>query len=247
MRYANALMCVALLVLPLPALAERAPQTMGQDARVRSVWYNPSDVIRVDTNLRTNTALELGRGERIEQVLLGDSEAFDVEVLSNRNTVSVKPVIASAHSNMTIYTSRRAIAFALTEGRSKTPTYRVAVKYPEDQPATRASSTPKAIGTRDTGYEYAGGGQARPTAVWNDGHTTYFEFRQGVRPSIFAVDGEGFELTVNSQTRGRVVRVGGVAEAFTIRIGDEVICIRRVAGGKTVDPFILRSLAGKEF
>ncbi|APX26317.1 MULTISPECIES: TrbG/VirB9 family P-type conjugative transfer protein [Salipiger] len=246
MRHTNALMFVALLLLPLPALAERAPQTMGQDARVRSVWYNPSDVIRVDTNLRTNTALELGRGERIEQVLLGDSEAFDVEVLSNRNTVSVKPVIGSAHSNMTIYTSRRAIAFVLTEGRSKTPTYRVAVKYPEDQPA-RTSSTPKAIGTRDTGYEYAGGGQARPKAVWNDGHATYFEFRQGVRPSIFAVDGEGYELTVNSQTRGRVVRVGGVAEAFTIRIGDEVICIRHVAGGKTVDPFILRSLAGKEF
>ncbi len=247
MRHAKALTLATLLLLPLPALAERAPQTMGQDARVRSVWYNPSDVIRVDTNLRTNTALELGRGERIEQVLLGDSEAFDVEVLSNRNTVSVKPVIGSAHSNMTIYTSRRAIAFVLTEGRSKTPTFRVAVKYPEDQPAARASSTPKAIGTRDTGYEYAGGGQARPTAVWNDGHATYFEFHPGVRPSIFAVDSEGYELTVNSQTRGRVVRVGGVAEAFTIRIGDEVICIRRVAGGKTVDPFILRSLAGKEF
>ncbi|WP_417725784.1 TrbG/VirB9 family P-type conjugative transfer protein [Salipiger sp.] len=246
MQHVSTFLLSATLLLPLPVLAEQSPQTMGQDARVRSVWYNPSDVIRVDMHLRTNTAIELGKGEQIEQVLVGDSESFDVEVLSNRNTISVKPVIGSAHSNMTIYTSRRAIAFVLTEGRSKTPTYRVVVKYPDDPPA-RPPRAPEAAGVRDTGYEYAGGGQTRPLAVWNDGQATYFEFRRGVRPSIFAIDRRGYELTVNSQTRNTIVRVGGVHDAFTIRIGDEVICIRRVAGGKTVDPFILRSLAGKEF
>lgn len=229
----------------LPVMAERAPQTMGQDARVRSVWYNPSDVIRVDTNLRTNTAVELGRGERIEQVLLGDSEAFDVEVLSNRHTVSVKPVIDSAHSNMTIYTSRRAIAFLLTEGRSQTPTYRVAVQYPGDSKPTK--TVQRDSGVRDTGYEHSGAGQARPLAVWNDGTATYFEFRQGVRPSIFAIDSDGYEMTVNSQTRNNVVRVSGVADEFTVRIGDEVICIRRTQGGRTSQQTIVRSLALKEF
>ena len=95
-----------------------------------------------------------------------------------------------------------------------------------------------AIGTRDTGYEYAGGGQARPKAVWNDGHATYFEFRQAVRPSIFAVDSEGLELTVNSQTRGRVVRVGGVAEAFTnmpgkyVKVADTVRSFKEIVEGQ---------------
>jgi type IV secretion system protein VirB9 len=246
MQKTFAILLAATCLLPLPAFAERAPQTMGEDARVRSVWYNASDVIRVDTTLRTNTAIELGKGERIEQVLLGDSEAFDVEVLSNRNTVSVKPVIASAHSNMTIYTSRRTIAFVLTEGRSKTPTYRVALRYPDDRPA-RTASAPKAAGVRDTGYEYAGGGQARPLAVWNDGRATYFEFRQGVRPSIFAVDSKGYELSVNSQTRNTIVRIGGVRDTFTVRIGEQVICIRRAQGGRTADQSIVRSLAQKEF
>lgn len=79
------------LLLPVIALAcslgvatvvagEVAPASMGADARVRPVLYNPVDVIRLDTHLRVNTAIELGAGERIDPVLLGDSEAFEVEV-----------------------------------------------------------------------------------------------------------------------------------------------------------------------
>ena len=97
--------------------AEVAPASMGADARVRSVLYNPVDVIRLDTHLRVNTAIELGAGERIDSVLLGDSEAFEVEVLSNRTTVSVKPLIAGAETNMTIYTGRRTISLSISEGR----------------------------------------------------------------------------------------------------------------------------------
>lgn len=237
------LLLTLLLCLPLSAIAERRPAIMGQDARVRAVWYNASDVIRIDTNLRVNSAIELGRGERIEQVLLGDSEAFEVEVLSNRNTISIKPVIAGATSNMTIYTTRRAIAFALTEGRSQTPTYRVALRYADATPKTAA----RPAGQRDTGYEYAGSGPARPRAVWSDGRATYFEFRTGIRPSIFAVDAKGRELSVNSQTRGTIVRVPGTFESYTIRLGEAVICIRHVEGGVTVQPATLARLTAKEF
>src|SRR5690606_32778781 len=98
------------------APAEVAPASMGADARVRSVLYNPVDVIRLDTHLRVNTAIELGAGERIDSVLLGDSEAFEVEVLSNRTTVSVKPLIAGAETNMTIYTGPRTISLSISEG-----------------------------------------------------------------------------------------------------------------------------------
>ena len=97
--------------------AEVAPASMGADARVRSVLYNPVDVIRLDTHLRVNTAIELGAGERIDSVLLGDSEAFEVEVLSNRTTVSVKPLIPGAETNMTVYTGRRTISLSISEGR----------------------------------------------------------------------------------------------------------------------------------
>lgn len=133
------------------ASAEVSPASMGADARVRSVFYNPVDVVRLDTHLRVNTAIELGAGERIDSVLLGDSEAFEVEVLSNRTTVSVKPVIAGADTNMTIYTGRRVISLAITEGRSRSPTYRLVLRYPETG-AARPASAAATHGSRDIGY-----------------------------------------------------------------------------------------------
>lgn len=232
-----------ILALASPAIAERKPRSMGADVRVRQVTYSPIDVVRVDTHQRVNTAIELGNGERISQVLLGDSESFEVEVLSNRTTISVKPVVARASSNMTIYTNRRAIAFYLTEGRTKSHTYRVVMNFPEE---TRPSRTP-APGPRDVAYQYAGDAPFRPVRVWNNGRHTYIELPSETRPSVFGINASGYETTTNSVTRGRIVRVAGIQSEYAIRIGDEVICVRRVEGREQDDPNLSATLAAKEF
>lgn len=229
-----------------PAIAEVSPASMGADARVRSVFYNPVDVVRLDTHLRVNTAIELGAGERIDSVLLGDSEAFEVEVLSNRTTVSVKPVIAGADTNMTIYTGRRVISLAITEGRSRSPTYRLVLRYPEISLARPARAT-TTQGSRDIGYAWSGDAPLKPRHIWNDGEATYFAFAPGLRPSIFGVDARGREVTLNSGTRGSIVRVPGLRSAYSIRIGTQVLCIEREEGGVTTDTALLAKLQGWEF
>jgi type IV secretion system protein VirB9 len=83
--------------------------------------------------------------------------------------------------------------------------------------------------------------------VWNDGRSTFFEFRPGVRPSIFGLNAQGYEITQNSQTRGAVVRVTGVRDAYTIRMGDDHICIIREAGGFTTEAAAMSALRGREF
>lgn len=228
----------------LSAHGETAPASMGADPRVRSVLYNPVDVIRLDTRLRVNTAIELGAGERIDSVLLGDSEAFEVEVLSNRTTVSVKPVIAGAETNMTIYSGRRTITIAISEGRARTPTYRLVLRYPENGGARPAKVT---AGSRDLGYAWSGDKSLRPVQIWNDGHATYFAFPGGLRPSIFGVDASGREITLNSGTRGSVVRIPGIRESYAIRIGDQVLCIAHVAEGISTDPATISRLSAMEF
>jgi len=228
-----------------PAFAEVAPASMGADARVRSVLYNPVDVVRLDTHLRVNAAIELGAGERIDSVLLGDSEAFEVEVLSNRTTVSIKPVIAGAETNMTIYTGRRTISLAISEGRSRNPIYRLVLKYPEAN--TGHPSRPAAGYSRDIGYAWSGDTSLKPINIWNDGQATYVAFAPGMRPSIFGVDPSGREVTLNSGTRGSIVRVPGLRSAYSIRVGTQVLCIERVEGGVTVDLALVAKLQGWEF
>lgn len=231
------------MAVPTLVFAERTPATMGNDARVRDVMYSVSDVIHVDTDLRVNTAIELGAGERINQVLLGDSESYEVEVLSNRQTVSIKPVVARAATNMTIYTNRRAIAFSLTEGRSRTETYRVVVNFPDD----RRAAPVRPAGGRDMNYQVSGDSTIRPLRVWNDGTSTFFEFSGNVRPSVFGLNANGYEVTQNSQTQGSIVRVNGVRTDYTVRIGDDYACIRRIEGILATDQTTVAALISREF
>lgn len=235
---------LSLSIAAAPVLSEVAPTSMGADARVRSVLYSPVDVIRLDTQLRVNTAIELGAGERIDSVLLGDSEAFEVEVLSNRTTVSVKPKIAGAETNMTIYTGRRTITLAFSEGRSRNPTYRLVLRYPESSPVR---SAPVPASSRDIGYAWSGDKSLKPVRIWNDGQATYFAFPPGIRPSVFGVDATGREVTLNSGTNGSVVRVPGIRPEYSIRIGAQVLCIEHVDGGVTTDAAEIARLQAWEF
>lgn len=242
----SSLLLVLSLGMAAPSFAEVAPASMGADARVRSVLYNSVDVIRLDTHLRVNTAIELGAGERIDSVLLGDSEAFEVEVLSNRTTVSIKPVIAGAETNMTIYTGRRTITLAISEGHGRSPTYRLVLRYPETS-TSRTTRSVAPASSRDIGYAWSGDVGLKPVHIWNDGQATYFAFAPGLRPSVFGVDATGREVTLNSGTRGSIVRVAGIRDAYSIRIGTQVLCIERVEGGITTDAALLAKLQGWEF
>lgn len=87
----------------------------------------------------------------------------------------------------------------------------------------------------------------KPVHIWNDGQATYFAFAPGLRPSIFGVDPSGREVTLNSGTRGSIVRVPGLRSAYSIRVGTQVLCIERVGGGVTIDPALIAKLQGWEF
>ena len=238
----------ALALFPTTTLAERRPTTISKDARVRHVWYNSTDVIRIDSKLRINTAIELGSGERIEQVLLGDSESYQVQVLGNKQTISLKPVYGGANTNMTVYTSRRAISFMLTEGAVATPTYRVVVRFGDAQ----STKKPQLVeGGRDLAYEFAKKKPLTPLRIWNDGRSTFFEFKKNQRPSIFGVNPDGYETTTLSQTasfsNSVVVKVSGVATYFTIRLGREYVCVKRVKGKMHTDANLVAALRSREF
>ena len=166
--------------------------------------------------------------------------------MSNRTTVSIKPVIAGAETNMTIYTGRRTITLAISEGHGRSPTYRLVLRYPETS-TSRTTRSVAAAGSRDIGYAWSGDKSLKPVHIWNDGQATYFAFAPGLRPSIFGVDVSGREVTLNSGTRGSIVRVAGIRDAYSIRIGTQVLCIERVEGGITTDTALLGKLQGWEF
>ena len=228
----------------VPALAEVAPRSIGADPRIKQYTYNPTTVYRLDVAMKIITSIEFAPGEAIDSVLMGDSESWEVIRLQSGSVLAVKPLIAGARTNMTIYTSQRSYTFELRAVPARTGSaslnYRIGFRYPEQDRARAARQRAVAARPRDPNYYVAGQPTGfRPVEVYDDGRTTTFVFPENApRPAIFRADAAGRESIVNLRETGNSVVVTGTSDRWTLRIGDEELCvaharvIRTVPGGE---------------
>ena len=225
------LTALACAVLGSAVSAETIARAYPEDARIRQFTYDEHQVYKLPTYLRYITAIEFPAGESIESVQIGDSASWEIVRLDRGNVLTIKPVIEGAYTNMNVYTSSRAYSFELRSGEtgagSNNPSYRVNFRYPGEEAAERRSAA-KAY-SRPKDYDYFAAGEARgfrPTRVYDDGQRTYFVFDPDApRPAIFAANAEGRETIVNTRQEGQVVVVERTSPYWTLRLGDEELCI----------------------
>lgn len=201
------------------------------DPRIRTFAYKENEVYRLDLFLRSVTALQFSASEEVQSILIGDSASWEVVKLKSGNVVSIKPIIAGASTNMTIYTDRRVYSFdlrspgVLPPGAEASSLSRTVFTYPAEK-EPKAGTLPAAPITTD--YMVAGKARFRPMRVQDDGRQTTFMMPPGApRPAIFKVGFDRKEALVNSRTRGNLVIVDGLSDFWVLRIGDESVCIGR--------------------
>ena len=226
------------------AAAETTPRPFPQDSRIRSFTYNEHEVYRLDTFMRFITSIEFEPGESIESVQVGDSESWQIVRLDRGDVLSVKPLIEGAYTNMTVYTNQRPYTFELRArpGQVGSPNlnYRVSFRYPDVEARQRNAAIKRAERPKDYNYFAAGDAEAlKPVQVYDDGQRTIFVFPDNARrPGIFLVGPNGRETIVNARHTENATIVDRVSDRWTIRIGDEEICvahgdvIRSVPGGR---------------
>ncbi len=112
----------AALLLFVLLTANRAPQSSGVDGHIQRVFYNPDDVVRLTGAIGWQITLEFAADERIENVSIGDSLAWQVTPNKRAKMLFLKPLNAKASTNMTVVTSQRQYAFALATGPRKQST-----------------------------------------------------------------------------------------------------------------------------
>ena len=100
----------------LPSFAETAPKPGSHDTRVTYATYQEGQVYRITTKLRTVTLVELGDGEKIQSIAIGDLESFKIDKLERANLFIIKPVVAGATTNLTVETQRNIYFLQVTEG-----------------------------------------------------------------------------------------------------------------------------------
>ncbi len=223
------------LLLGVPAAAAVMPMPSPVDPRIRTVIYNPREVVTIVGQLGYQMVVEFGAAERIENISIGDSLSWQVTPNKKADLLFLKPIDRKPSTNMTVVTNLRRYNFELiareaTAGTRRGQTYDVKFLYPNEELAAQTLSQPEAPlsdaappDSWNFAYSYAGAKTNVPARVFDDGRFTYFQWPDGIdTPAVFVIGSDGKEALVNHITRGRYLVVEQVAAQFVLRAGTQV-------------------------
>jgi type IV secretion system protein VirB9 len=239
--------------LPLLATAAQLPRSGPGDPRIRSVAYDPSQVVVIKGHYGFEQMIQLADDEKVESLSIGDSLAWQVAPNKAGNLLFLKPVEPNAHTNLTVVSNRRNYAFELIAinliaeiGRIN---YIVRFRYPQDEEAmiqARLASIEHFKhqevvpdrkvdpATWNFDYTFQGKTELAPLRVFDDGTFTYFQFRERQDlPAIFAVTDGKSESLLNFHVAGKYFVVERVGKQFTLRSRDGSVCVYNEAAFKS--------------
>jgi type IV secretion system protein VirB9 len=221
----SAALLLTIGLMPIAAHADK-PQVgaVPSDPRVRTIPFVPDQIVALHGHYGFQMMIEFNPDERIENVAIGDSLAWQVTPNRRADTLFVKPIEADATTNLAVVTNKRRYAFVLTAGEAMGAddpelVFRVRFSYPLDEAAALAEAeTPIAIS--NAAYSVSGSTKNVPARIFDDGTRTYFEWAAGAAtPAVFAVAADGTETVVNFAMRGAMMVVERVSPAFVLRNG----------------------------
>lgn len=245
------LLLIALLV-PTLALAELTPQKGDFDPRVRIVDYNPMNVVKLSTFYGVSTHVQFAEGETIQDVAVGDDQAW--KVVPRGNHLFIKPQATNADTNVTVVTSLRTYQFALvvqprplkdsTAWADPNLIFSLTFRYPDDEAAKAAASAKQlalkaklgevktklsdaAKAGENIDYWVAGSEEISPTAARDDGRFIYLKFTNNRdMPAVYEVDEKGNEALINTNViDGNTIVVQRLVRRLMLRKGDAVASV----------------------
>ena len=220
----------ALAALALAGAAPAAAQ--NTDAHIQTVAYDPGRVIRVTGAVGWQIMIEFAEDERIENVSIGDSTAWQITPNKRARMLFARPLSRKASTNLTVLTTRRPYLFDLSVGpRQASTPWIVRFAYPDQVVETVPEPPPAPPVALDFGYSRSGHAELLPSRVWDDGRQTYFEFaEETAMPAIFAGAPGKDESLVNVTVRGRIAVVQERAQRFTLRSGKRLATVTKQSG-----------------
>ncbi|GAA4346124.1 P-type conjugative transfer protein VirB9 [Variovorax defluvii] len=251
-------------------VAATLPPAGKVDARVRTVAYNPDDVVTLHGYVGYQIHLQFAEGEEFVNLGSGDNAAFDVG--AERNHFFIKPKEARASTNLTILTNRRAYHFdyvvsasAPVGAAARRMVYSIRFTYPEDEARalaaeaerrrTEARMSQASDRPRNMNYWFCGSEALKPMSAYDDGVQTRLRFQaRSEFPAMFVQNDDGSESLLNFNVENDEVVIHRVARRFVLRRGQLVGCVvnRSFAGGvartatNTSVPGVQRSTMGGE-
>jgi type IV secretion system protein VirB9 len=209
--------------------AASLPRHVAADNHVKTVMYDPNNVVLLKGRYSYQTQITFAPGEVVQNVSIGDSLAW--QAVPVNNNLFIKPV-AESKTNMTVLTSVNSYSFQLDSlDTGVSPTYKLQFNYPTG--GFDASGESAAVGTFNPEklnwkYSFTGERSLVPIEAFDNGQFTFFKFKnEGLRktPSVFIVDKNKQETLVNYHMQGEYMVINSIAKQYTFRDGAYVTSI----------------------
>ncbi len=239
-----------LACVPAAGLAQEASdsveETRANDPRLVTQTFDESRVFTINGRARVQTTIKFAPDEAIENVAVGDSATWQIQPNRAQSILFVKPLEASARTNMTVVTSRRTYLFDLVASPRNAPIYVMQFRYPELEAAAAeaalaaaeaatqeranaielaAANDPYAVSDpASLNFEWAGEGNREllPSRAYDNGEAVFLTWPAGaVIPAILVTNEAGDEGPVNFTVRDETVVLDNVPAQIILRIGEE--------------------------
>ncbi len=216
------------------------------DTRLQERFYNPNEVVTIRGRVKVQATIQFGDEERIENVAVGDSTAWQITPNKRASLLFVKPLSPAAKTNMTVVTNKHTYLFDLVANPKNRPLYVLKFTYPapevdpaEEARLAAAANPPESASAlelqaaRDPyavadparlnfNWESKGNAALLPARTYDDGEATFLTWPVGnAVPAILTRNADGQEGPVNFTIRGETVVVQDVPNEIILRIGDE--------------------------
>lgn len=220
-----------------PSFALRESRPLPIDSRIRVMVYNPDDVFKFTGYYGFQSSIELGEGETIDSISMGDTIAW--QIVPSGRRMFLKPMEPNATTNMTVITNKRMYHFELHAEEAEDISdpdmvFMVRFLYPDDGLAGgiqqfSTSSGPDLTQPEKYNFNYSISGKENisPLKIFDDGEFTFFQFKNKNAdvPAFFLVDSENNEALINYRVSGDYIVVERVSSRFTLRNGPDVVCV----------------------
>jgi type IV secretion system protein VirB9 len=223
------------LALALLAGAMTAP-VHAADARLTQRLYNAEEVVRIDGRTGVQATVAFAEDEHIENVAVGDAESWQITPNKRANLLFVKPLAATARTNMTVVTDKHTYYFDLIANPRATPLYALKFTYPAEPKsassapavaltdAERATLDAEPVDPARLNFAWLSKGPAKllPQRLYDDGESTYAVWAKDAPvPAILVTNDKGDEGPVNFAVRGDTIVIDGVPPRIVLRVGRE--------------------------
>jgi type IV secretion system protein VirB9 len=224
------------------------------DSRIKTIIYNPNEVVELTFHYGFQSFIEFEEDEEIQIISLGESFPWKITPVGKR--MFIRPMQINTNTNMTIITSKRTYMFQLRSDSYENKgdeelIYSVRFFYPDaiqripNLPDTQYPRL-KNLGDRSKSeidsvlnnfrkgtvlnFDYAMTTERNKSIklakVFDDGINTYFEFsNKNIIPTIYVVDINGKESQINYFMDGPYVVVSTVQLQFSLRVTSDIVCV----------------------